>query len=186
MLKPINSRAVLGLEPYWKPDVGNYNLGGTGTRLVHSELRNETKGWIRDRVEFIRPTGIVTGGCVGFDHLMGEYCALRWPDLSHTVIVPADRTAVAAWWTGFSNVEVIYMPTGTTYRDRNIELVKRSAVMLGQPERPENDPKSVRSGTWQAVRLARRAGVGVDLALTDWLREQDQRRRPSTGSDLRG
>lgn len=169
------------------PSIGNYVLGGTGTRLVHSELRNETKGWIRDRVEFIRPTGIVTGGCVGFDHIMGEYCALRWPDLSHTVIVPADRSRVAAWWRqpNMTHVEVIEMPPGTTYRDRNVELVERSAVMLGQPDLPEDDPRSRRSGTWQTLRMARHVGVGVDLALTDWLREQDQRRRPSTRPDLR-
>lgn len=189
MIKPITLKAITGEEPYWTPPSGtNYNLGGTGSRLAHPDLRNETKMWIKERMEFIRPTGVVTGGCTGFDALMGEYCALRWEDLEHTVIVPADQKAVDPWWTkptlSHVDITVIQMPPGSTYRDRNIMIVAKSAMMLGQPERPEDDPKSRRSGTWQTIRLARRAGLGVDLALTDWLREQDQVRRPSTTPDL--
>jgi len=188
MIKPISLKAVLGEESYWQPNFGEYHLGGTGTRKVHDDLRNATKMWIKERMEFIHPTGVVTGGCTGFDALMGEYCALRWEDLVHVVVVPADQKAVDPWWTkptlSHVDITVVQMPEGSTYRDRNIEIIRRSHTMLGQPERPEADEKSRRSGTWQTIRLARKAGLGVDLALTDWLREQDQRHRPSTTPDL--
>jgi hypothetical protein len=50
------------------------------------------------------------------------------------------------------------MPAGTTYADRNAVLVKRGTFVCGLPAYPEDDPRSRRSGTWQTIRMARRAG----------------------------
>src|SRR5262249_19060923 len=76
----------------------------------------------------------------------------------HIVVVPADRSRVDPWWEGCPEVTVIEMPEGTTYRDRNAALVARSAAVFGLPAYPEDDPRSRRSGTWQTIRMARRAG----------------------------
>jgi hypothetical protein len=50
------------------------------------------------------------------------------------------------------------MPLGTTYADRNYQLVQRAAMVFGFPAYLEDDPRSKRSGTWQALRMSRRAG----------------------------
>jgi hypothetical protein len=164
---------------------GGHVLGGSGSRALQEPLHNQVKAWLREKHDEIRPTGVVTGGCIGFDHIMGQYLAAIDPDISHTVIVPADRSRVHEWWLDpyFSFVEVVEMPLGTTYRDRNIEIVRRSDWLLGQPERPEGDTKSVRSGTWQTIRFARRKGIGVDLAERAWLEKQDPLGRPLQDAD---
>jgi hypothetical protein len=54
-------------------------------------------------------------------------------------------------------ITLIEMPAGTDYADRNAELVKRGAVLHGFPAYTEDDRRSRRSGTWQAIRMARRA-----------------------------
>jgi hypothetical protein len=56
-------------------------------------------------------------------------------------------------------VTVLEMPAGSTYRDRNAELVRWGTVTYGLPAYPEEDPRSRRSGTWQAIRMARKAGT---------------------------
>lgn len=50
------------------------------------------------------------------------------------------------------------MPPGTTYADRNARLVDEAHAVFAFPAYPEDDPRSLRSGSWQAARLARRAG----------------------------
>ena len=51
------------------------------------------------------------------------------------------------------------MPWGTTYADRNYQLVHRGTMLFGFPAYPEKDPRSARSGSWQTIRMARRAGT---------------------------
>jgi hypothetical protein len=185
---PIDYNAAIGKAPHWNPLAWKgYTLGGTGTRSLEPRLWNEAKGFIRERMEFIHPTGVVTGGCIGWDHMMGEYCALRWPDLEHRVVVPADRSRVEAWWLkpGMDHVIVEEMPPGTTYRDRNARLVLLADVFAAGPDYPEGHPASRRSGTWQTIRMALETGLQVDLVTKQWLLEQDQIRRPSQTADLR-
>jgi hypothetical protein len=105
----------------------------------------------------------ITGGAPGGDAFIGRWLALARPQAEHVVIVPADRSQVDPWWNKSvvrcsSLVEVIEMPLGTTYADRNCQLVQRGSMMYGFPAYPEDDPRSRRSGSWQACRMARRAG----------------------------
>ena len=57
----------------------------------------------------------------------------------------------------------IEMPPGSTYRDRNARLVAEADIVFAFPAYTEDDPRSLRSGTWQAARMARKAG-----SLSQW------------------
>jgi hypothetical protein len=105
----------------------------------------------------------ITGGAIGGDAFIGRWLAENRPDAEHAVIVPADKSRVDPWWLTavircLTLIEVIPMPAGSTYADRNAVLVERGTMMFGFPAGPEDHPQSARSGTWQTIRMARRAG----------------------------
>lgn len=100
-----------------------------------------------------------TGACIGGDAFIGRWLRENRPHAEHVVVVPADRSRVDCWWDPSDPaVTVLDMPDGTTYADRNAELVSWGDAVFGLPAYPEDDPRSRRSGTWQTIRMARRAG----------------------------
>lgn len=104
----------------------------------------------------------VTGGARGGDAYTGRWLALTRPDAEHVVVIPANRSQADPWWLEMAArgipVTLVEMDPGTTYKDRNAELVARSSAVFGLPAYPENDPLSRYSGTWQTIRMARSAG----------------------------
>jgi len=106
----------------------------------------------------------VTGACVGGDAFIGQWLFWNRPDAEHMVVVPANRSRVDDWWVSASftsgrPVTVIEMPPSTSpYADRNARLVAEADCVFGFPAYTEQDPRSVRSGTWQTIRMARRVG----------------------------
>lgn len=102
----------------------------------------------------------VTGACVGGDTFIGRWLFWNRPDAEHVVVVPADRSRVDPWWleAGDPAVTVIEMPVGTSYGRRNARLVIEADAVFAFPAYPEDAPRSLRSGTWQTVRQARKAG----------------------------
>ncbi len=105
----------------------------------------------------------VTGACQGGDAFIGSWLYDRYPGTQHVVIVPADRSRVDPWWLLVSGppVTVIEMPPGSTYAMRNAALVHRGDCLIAFPAWPEAKSGSARSGTWQTVRMARKAGKPV-------------------------
>lgn len=102
----------------------------------------------------------VTGACIGGDAFIGRWLYANRPEAEHAVIVPADRSRVDPWWLEAKErpVTVTEMPAGTTYADRNARLVAEASAVFGFPAYPEDDRRSLRSGTWQAIRMARKLG----------------------------
>jgi hypothetical protein len=102
----------------------------------------------------------VTGACIGGDSFIGQWLYANRPEAEHIVVVPWNRSRVDVWWSGIEGpgVRVVIMPPGTTYADRNARLVEEADAVFAFPAYPEGDPRSLRSGTWQAARMARRAG----------------------------
>lgn len=101
----------------------------------------------------------VTGGARGGDAFIGRWLYENRPFSEHVVIVPANRSQVDPWWEDSAGMRVtlILMPDGTTYDDRNARLVGESGRLCGFPAYLEDDPRSLRSGTWQTLRMARLA-----------------------------
>jgi hypothetical protein len=103
----------------------------------------------------------VTGGARGGDSFIGQFLLATRPDAEHVVIVPADHSQIDPWWeraiAAGKAVTVLQMPPDTTYADRNNEIVYESDAIVGFPGWPENDRRSVRSGTWQTIRMSQAA-----------------------------
>lgn len=96
---------------------------------------------------------VVTGACIGVDTQIFVLVATHWPKVPQLVIIPANRSKVDSRILSFEvPMQIIYMPFGTSYRDRNERLVKESdcitAFWTGEQ----------RSGTNMTKNIAKRAG----------------------------
>lgn len=103
----------------------------------------------------------LTGGARGGDVYIGRWLAMTLPGAEHAVVLPANRSQIDPWWDyplPGGPVTLIEMPPGTNYADRNQRLVDEATAVYGLPAYEETDPRSLRSGTWQTIRMARRAG----------------------------
>jgi len=145
-------------------------VAGRGVRYGFSGSRTlgpDEERVVEDVLADLEGAEFTTGGCVGVDAQVGFNLWSAWPDALHRVVVPDDHSRVEAWWASRGVleagpnvvVELEQMPPGSSYRDRNRRIVGHSDVLVAFPAWPEDDPRSARSGTWQTVRLARRAGV---------------------------
>lgn len=147
-------------------------LGLTGTRdvLPFDALRLLVA---RRRSLIDRHEMFVTGACRGWDASAGRLLVDWYPERRHVVYVPANREQVDVWWKDSILLEkvesyggeliIIDMPLGSSYKDRNQWIVDVSSELLACAEYPESHGRSTRSGTWQTVRMARRAGLPVTV-----------------------
>lgn len=102
---------------------------------------------------------LVTGACVGVDSFVASQA--KGLGLKVHTIVPADRSRVDRFWREYADT-FEEMPEGTSYLARNIEIVKASERrLLGFPQADEGAAVSRRSGSWQTIRLGKKAGLDV-------------------------
>jgi len=140
-------------------------IGTTGTRAIAQDYEPVLVDWLIKKDElFGQYSTFVSGACIGWDAVWGSTMALEYPERDHLVIVPADRSRVEEWWHAIievcgANIRFIYMPEGSSYKERNIEIVRHSNDLFYCADYPEAHGKSQRSGTWQTVRLARAVGI---------------------------
>jgi hypothetical protein len=129
-------------------------IGISGTREMPTALQAER---IRQLIRGLQPgTTVVTGACVGVDALAAKI-AFSTPGIHVMTVVPANRKAVDPNWQRYCH-DFYEMPLGTSYRDRNLYIVDLCDWLLAFPMYAEWDGRSTRSGTWQTIRLARKAG----------------------------
>jgi hypothetical protein len=153
------------------------SLGFTASRTFPVSAERVASDWLSKlsrslELESVRPR-FVTGGARGGDAYIGHWLAVYWGhDADHVVVLPANRAQVdpwwerlpAEWWTGRhgkgfrSRVELIEMPPGSSYEDRNWRIVVEAPD--GVHAFPQHLDRRLdrRSGTHQTIRLAREAG----------------------------
>lgn len=131
-------------------------VGFTGTRRVlsyHERARVSDIVWALPMT-----TRVVTGACLGVDAWVARVAHSRGMHV-HT-IVPADRSRVDPEWRLYCTT-FKEMPAGSTFRDRNVEIVGELTGddrLIAVADHDEHEPESRRSGTWQTFRLAQKAG----------------------------
>jgi hypothetical protein len=150
-----------------------------GLTIAFTSSREEPDANQRAHIHTVLETlgaarAFATGGCIGGDHYIGETLLAMYPGRRHTVIVPADRSRVAAWWRSYPDhpgLNVIEMPPNTQYRDRNLGLIQGyatflgSQLLLGFPAHNESHRKSGRSGSWQTIRMGRRSHLHQPIVM---------------------
>lgn len=130
-------------------------VGFTGSRQMTPGMR----AYIEETIEALPgDTIVVTGGCIGVDAYAASV-AYR-SGLEVYTILPANRELVHPLWRSVCT-SYYEMPKGTTYRDRNREIVKASDRLYVVPIYPEDHPSSRRSGTWMTARIARQRGCPI-------------------------
>lgn len=137
-------------------------IGFTAAR----ELKGVDPRKMIDPLSKLQADRFVYGGCRGGDEAIAIWLTNYGPRAIHHVIIPANRSQVAEWWK-YSNAAELwpileYMPYGTTYKHRNRKIVNTVDRLVAFPEYPEKDPRSVRSGTWQTIRMGKDKGIIVD------------------------
>jgi len=145
--------------------------GFSGSR----HLTAEQKTIVDEVLSTLNGSEWTTGACIGVDAYIGRKLWYDRPESLHRVVIPADRSRVEYWWTHRairdagpqSGVLLEEMMPGMSYADRNQRIVQHSDVLVAFPAYPETDPRSKRSGTWQTVRMARRAGLDVLVTVLD-------------------
>ena len=105
----------------------------------------------------------VTGACVGVDAYVARLAHIVGRRV-HTV-VPMVYTAqfLDTHWMDHCDTS----EEASTYRSRNTRMVELSDRLIAFPAYPENDSRSRRSGTWQTIRMARKAGKAVQVYVLD-------------------
>jgi hypothetical protein len=140
-----------------------FTIGFTAARNVAKGSMGESV--IRYTLAQLPPADrYVTGGCWGGEAIIGLWLYRARPRAEHVVVVPANRSQVSPWWEGVQGgrITLIFMEPGTTYKDRNTRIVMESNQLCGFPAYEENDSRSLRSGTWQTLRLGVKHGIPTE------------------------
>lgn len=141
-------------------------IGFTGTRHLKTDEQRAVIDVALQHVGY--GTEFVTGSCVGVDAYAGLTLVKMYPRARHRVIVPANRKYVDYWWHPIDkwleqgiDLIVDLMPVGTSFRERDQEIVNASDELVAFASHPEDHGASRRSGTWLTVRLGRAAGIKI-------------------------
>jgi len=134
----------------------------TGARGFRKGEEEIARGIVRKTLEGLQGvTEFRTGAAFGVDTVACEVGLNSFKKAWHRLYVPdqphnADVVEMFDLWRDARRADIIRMPKGSSYRDRNIAMVEGAEMVCAFPSTGE---EIVRSGTWMTVRLARRAGV---------------------------
>jgi hypothetical protein len=151
-------------------------LGFTGTRSWPAEA-DAARATLHVQVVCSQTQAdeFTTGAAVGFDALAANYLLDAFPGATHRLVVPSnwsqvDLSVVERFrWLEAVDPEhyvIELMSDHSTYEQRNRRVVACSDALCAVVGYPERHGKSLRSGSWQTIRIARAAQVPVhDLVL---------------------
>lgn len=135
------------------------SIGFTGARRVTPMQRL----YIRAVIRHLEADTFVSGACKGVDEVAAQAVREFHPNAHNVIVVPVNLGFVTP---GFLDdmslnpmVSFVEMPARSSYRDRNQVIVDESNALIGFPLFTEDHPQSVRSGTWQTIRMGRRAYI---------------------------
>ena len=127
-------------------------LGFTGTQSFGPGEVAHLDYCLTDLSDRLVPVQIVTGACIGVDAYVHHWYTRHHPVVRRIVVIPSNRTKIDVTVLASAD-EVVEMPSGTDYRARNVELVRRSdtiaAFWTG---------KTAYSGTFMTMNIAQRMG----------------------------
>lgn len=129
-------------------------LGFTGSQSLLEVRRADLENALQELLSRYSIDEIVTGACIGYDAAIQMWFAKNFPNISRTVIVPANRSKVDNACLTDAAARIIKMPANTSYRDRNQQIVMHSdrvaSFWTG---------KRAYSGTYMTMNIARRTGI---------------------------
>jgi hypothetical protein len=134
-------------------------LGVSGSRLGGTVEQNHQAFELLSNWQ---PTEVHHGCCAGVDETVHHWLRQNMPHVrlvGHLPLVPTLRVEL--------DCDVLRDARG--YLDRNRDVVDESSALLALPPGPERE--YLRSGTWAAVRYARRRGKPVHVLLPDGTKE---------------
>ena len=124
-------------------------LGFTGTQRIPAGEVAYVEACLEDLVERLKPTAVVTGGCIGIDAFVHHWMCRNHPTIRRVVCLPGDRKKVDM--TVVDTADEVHEDRAT-YRARNEQIVELSEVMAafwtGQ---------RAFSGTYMTMNIANRA-----------------------------
>jgi hypothetical protein len=126
-------------------------IGFTASRKPNLLVYSAYMTFIEHTIESLEADAFVSGACVGGDEIVALMVARYHPTKQNIVIVPANLSQVSQNAIDVAT-EVIRMPRGTSYRERNTEIVLRADRMIAFWNGQQ------RSGTLMTINIARRAG----------------------------
>ena len=129
------------------------HVGFTGTRSL-DEVPFHRLQALREALADLKDRGFTQfhhGDCIGADEMAHKVAR----DLGYIIIHPPSLYRYRAWCQGDVTWEE------KPYLDRNADIVSEVELMLAVPKDPEQEER--RSGTWAAVRYARKVNVPVQF-----------------------
>lgn len=123
-------------------------------RSIIEDLGLEIMDEAKDIEDFILATEFITGGCWGGDTEIAKAVREYHPGIPHKIILPADRSQVdrVAIESAWPKNNIIEMPGGSTYRDRNERIVSECDRLIAFWT------GNTRSGTHMTINIGCRAG----------------------------
>lgn len=138
-------------------------VGWTGSRDLTDAMRaaiDTYLDYLATRYRATRDVKVVHGGCLGVDEYVSKSASAR--GIPQVTIFPSNMSQ-AATACRYRSQEVVQMPEGSTYRQRNEAIVKLATTLVAVPRFAEDHPRMRRSGTWMTIRIARRRGVPLEV-----------------------
>jgi hypothetical protein len=132
-------------------------LGFSGSR----SLVADDESFIRSTLQLLDMDMFLVGGCIGADAVAGRFVG-NILNRNVQVFLPADRSRVDPDYLEYAD-HVHELPPGSSYRARNQAIVRHSTELVAFPSYREEHGKSLRSGTWQTIRLAVAKGIPVTI-----------------------